>query len=76
MNISRPSALAGAATLAAPVAMGATLGTTFATGGVETGLPGQGSAIAVQPTGDMVAAGELEETGQTPELAVQRYRGS
>jgi uncharacterized delta-60 repeat protein len=52
------------------------LDTTFATGGVETGLPGQGSAIAVQPNGDIVVAGELEETGQTPELVVQRYLGS
>jgi len=48
----------------------------FAAGGVETGPPGQGSAIAVQPNGDIVVAGELEPTGQTPQLVVQRYLGS
>jgi uncharacterized delta-60 repeat protein len=52
------------------------LDTTFATGGTETGPPGQGSAIAVQPNEDIVVAGELEEAGQTPRLVVQRYLGS
>ena len=51
------------------------LDTGFATGGVETSLAGQGSAIAVQPNGDIVVAGELFRPGVPISLIVERFLG-
>ncbi len=52
-----------------------TLDTTFGSGGAETtSLPGQGSAVAIQPDGKIVVAGELETPGSsTVELVVARF---
>jgi uncharacterized delta-60 repeat protein len=52
------------------------LDTTFGTGGVETSLAGQGSAIAVQPDGNIVVAGELFRSGLPISLIVERFLGS
>jgi uncharacterized delta-60 repeat protein len=54
-----------------------TLDATFGTGGAETtSLPGQGSAIAIQPDGKVVVAGEVEEPGSsTVSLVVARFLG-
>jgi uncharacterized delta-60 repeat protein len=51
------------------------LDTTFATGGVETTVAGQGSAIAVQPDGKIVVAGELFRSGLPVSLVVERFLG-
>jgi uncharacterized delta-60 repeat protein len=52
------------------------LDTTFGTGGTETtSLLGQGSAIAAQPDGNIVVAGELEVPGQPISLLVARFLG-
>jgi len=51
------------------------LDTSFGTGGVETGLAGQGSAIAVQPDGNIVVAGELFRSGLPISLIVERFLG-
>jgi len=42
---------------------------------VETSLAGQGSAIAVQPNGDIVVAGELFRPGVPISLIVERFLG-
>ena len=52
------------------------LDTGFAAGGVQTSLAGQGSAIAVQPDGNIVAAGELFRPGLLVSLIVERFLGS
>jgi uncharacterized delta-60 repeat protein len=52
------------------------LDTTFGTGGVETSLAGQGSAIAVQPDGNIVVAGELFRPGLPIGLIFERFLGS
>jgi len=51
------------------------LDTTFASSGVGTSVAGQGSAIAVQPDGNIVVAGELFRPGLPISLIVERFLG-
>jgi uncharacterized delta-60 repeat protein len=71
------SAAGGTALGVARLDSNGALDATFGVGGAETpSLLGQGSAIAVQPDGNVVVAGELEVPGQPISLLVARFLGS